>query len=1232
MTNGRIFPPHPPQEAESREGSRTRVTCGGVSGRWRRLRATFRAIAWVLFSQCLPLCEGAQPTTLTWTGAAGDNSVSNRLNWSPSQVPVAGDTLIFDGAAGLTPQLAANLTVAGLSFGSTAQAFVLGGAGIFTIGSGGIANGSTAGKTINNSLVLSASQTWNAASGSLLFGGAVNLQSNPLTTSGAQAITITGVISGSGALTHNGPGTLQFGGTAANTFTGITTVKGGELDLNKPAGVLAVAGNLTIGDGVGGANSDIVKLLAAGQIAATSTVLVHGSSGKLDLNGFDQTLGSLADTGTVAAGGSSVNLGAGTLTVGNTSSTIFSGTITGTGGLVKQGAGTLTLGGANVWTGLTTITEGTLQLGAAAAFPASGNLTIFGGTFDIRGQSPTVGSVIFGNGTGTAAAAISDSASVKGTVTLTGGIAFNGTAGFTFPPAQISTKIQLSPGIHSITNPNGIYSAAVAYDVIFGGVVSGTGGISKDGPSADFWIALNAANTYTGVTNVTTGNLYLGVANAVPQFSAVTVDPTGILNLNPPVTQYGLSAGSYSQSIGSLAGGGSVTLGSATLTTGNDGTSTAFSGVISGTGGFAKVGAGTQTLSGANTFTGTTVISGGIVNVTGALVTSAVTVNGGGALGGSGDGTATGIIGGPAKTSGGIVTVAGGATAATRGAIDLTDGAIGIFTIGGNSTGAGTVTLTLGGAAGAGSVLKFDMSATGTDRLVVLQKVQVNAGGVSIGLNPLSGTVLAAGTYPLITYASDILTGTYTLGYPASYAGNNYALVHTATAENLVVTTVPVPAVAFWNGAQGTQWNSFAPATNVSNWATTAAGTANANQIPGAISDVFFSVASGATNLANTLGANFSVKSLTFTAGSASATLGGANTLTIGTGGITNASAAAQTLGTNIALGAAQTWTNNGGLLTLGGASISGAGLNLTTAGTGNFAISAALQTGAGSFIHTGSGTVTLTGANAFTGTTTISGGTLVAGNNIALGSGTQAVIFNGGALASNSDTRTLANPITVNPVAGNSITGSSSVTLSGAVGGTGRLTVNLASNAKTVTVNPAAANSFAPGMVRLNSGTLLLGGSDKMGDTTGIEFAGGALNTGGFSDQLGALVLAASSTLDFGTSNNSHLQFSSATWSGGTLSILNWTGNAFTSGNADQFLVTSSGPVDSGFLNQISFQGYQTGAIAFDRGAGLYEIVPVPEPTTIFGASALVAFVFWRERRRIGRVFRNGGSRRQDR
>src|SRR5262245_28649104 len=119
-------------------------------------------------------------------------------------------------------------------------------------------------------------------------------------------------------------------------------------------------------------------------------------------------------------------------------------------------------------------------------------------------------------------------------------------------------------------------------------------------------------------------------------------------------------AGDGNISAGSIAGAGNYYLGSNQLTVGSNNLSTTVSGVISdcgptglecsasgATGGrLTKVGSGTLTLAGANTYTGPTLVNGGILNVTGSLV-SAVSINSGGTL------TGIGTIGGLDVGSGG---------------------------------------------------------------------------------------------------------------------------------------------------------------------------------------------------------------------------------------------------------------------------------------------------------------------------------------------------------------------------------------------------------------------------------------------------------------------------------------------------------------------------------------------------------------------------------------------------
>jgi len=145
--------------------------------------------------------------------------------------------------------------------------------------------------------------------------------------------------------------------------------------------------------------------------------------------------------------------------------------------------------------------------------------------------------------------------------------------------------------------------------------------------------------------------LQAGAVNALSPFSAFTVTSGATLALN-----------NFNQSIGSLAGAGSVTLGAATLTSGNDNTSTTFSGVISGAGGLTKIGSGALMLSGISSYSGATAVNAGTLIVNGSIASSAVTVNSGATLSGTGTVGATTIASGGTFAPGnspGTMTVAG---------------------------------------------------------------------------------------------------------------------------------------------------------------------------------------------------------------------------------------------------------------------------------------------------------------------------------------------------------------------------------------------------------------------------------------------------------------------------------------------------------------------------------------------------------------------------------------------
>lgn len=153
----------------------------------------------------------------------------------------------------------------------------------------------------------------------------------------------------------------------------------------------------------------------------------------------------------------------------------------------------------------------------------------------------------------------------------------------------------------------------------FAGSISnanGTIGLTKVGTGTQ---TLSGANTHTGVTTVNAGTLVLSGGAAIADTGAVVMaDAAG--------AQLQLNA---SETIGSLAGGGvsggNVNVQGNTLTVGNA-SNTSFAGAISGTGGLTKVGAGTLTLSGANSYSGNTAVNAGVLSLSTASLADSSTV------------------------------------------------------------------------------------------------------------------------------------------------------------------------------------------------------------------------------------------------------------------------------------------------------------------------------------------------------------------------------------------------------------------------------------------------------------------------------------------------------------------------------------------------------------------------------------------------------------------------------
>jgi autotransporter-associated beta strand protein len=204
-------------------------------------------------------------------------------------------------------------------------------------------------------------------------------------------------------------------------------------------------------------------------------------------------------------------------------------------------------------------------------------------------------------------------------------------AGATLVVSNSSVGSLAGAGSVVTTGPGG--GLAFGYDntsTTFSGVISGPGGIDKHGSGTQ---TLGGQNTYTGgVTNINGGTLLLATDNALPS--------TADVNLTPGVgTTLGLGA-NHILTIAALRGGDStnnVKLGTGTLTIqDNEPSPNSFNGIISGTGSLVKTGSGTQLLGGNNTYTGSTTINGGTLEIDGSQSQSAVTVAAGAVLSGTG--------------------------------------------------------------------------------------------------------------------------------------------------------------------------------------------------------------------------------------------------------------------------------------------------------------------------------------------------------------------------------------------------------------------------------------------------------------------------------------------------------------------------------------------------------------------------------------------------------------------
>lgn len=267
------------------------------------------------------------------------------------------------------------------------QAFVNGDSVVFGAGNG------AAGTVTLTSSVTTPSITFQApGSGAYTLNGSTITLSSGVVTTHASA-TISSILGGSGGWTKAGSGTLTLSGSSANGITGTLSVQAGTLLLNKVPNSdsqlpQAITSSVTINLGNGSAPA-VLRLGRSHQISDTGTVLQFTGTGAqnsvFQLNGFQETVGSLRSSGGAGLIENSHASSAAMLTVANTVADTFSGVIQNGGAgvlhLAKTQTGKLTLTGTHTYTGSTTVANGTLELSAGGKLTATGELRLqTGGT------------------------------------------------------------------------------------------------------------------------------------------------------------------------------------------------------------------------------------------------------------------------------------------------------------------------------------------------------------------------------------------------------------------------------------------------------------------------------------------------------------------------------------------------------------------------------------------------------------------------------------------------------------------------------------------------------------------------------------------------------------------------------------------------------------------------------------------------------------------------------------
>ena len=845
--------------------------------------------------------------------------------------------------------------------------------------------------------------------------GIIDIASSTTLTAGdANDKEFSGVIQGAGNFSKSGSGTLTLSGT--NTYTGSTTIN---------AGTISVASSANLGATPGSADADNI-IFNGGTLNTTA----------------DFTLG--ANKGITMTGAGTIDIDAGTTLT-------YAGSITDSGVLTKSGTGTLSLSGTSDNSGGISVSAGTL-ISSSAEGLGSGTVTVDSGAslkIDSTTTKITVGNNLNIVGSGISGETNTGALLVDGLIDLTGKITISGDttitknyyiSGNSGPAGDYGDfTVNVSSG-NAIENTNAADSETVTFNIVGNSkgkiiledaisLAGASSGIIKQGYGE---LQLKSAdNSYSGSLTISQGSVRLSGSGALPSGSSLVMNG-GILYLDNSsnLTLSSLSGNSTSSLI-SLNSDGS----SQTLTIG-DSNNTTYAGRISDyamTNDYLtveKVGTGTLTLTGNNTWAGGSQISAGKIEIgnDASLGTGTITLNGGTL---SSNSTT-------ARTLDEAIAISASSILG-----DATN--TGKITLSGNSTFSGTNTLTansdieLSGSVDLGSATQTFSVASGKSATLsgAISSGAISKSGdgtliISADNDYASGTTVSAGTLR-VSGSGDLGTGSLTIG-----ASGSLDLRNTLSVASLEISGAGSGNRITNGDADGTTANLTVSGTSTLNGAVNTDGTQTYSGTTTLGSDVSLTgstvslaAISGGTNalaISGNLDLSGAASSLTTLSVSGTSDIG-ADVTTTGTQsytGTTTVSASSTLIGTEIS--AAAIALND----------------DLEIRNSNNSTLASVIS-GTGALTKSGSGALTLRGVNTFDGDLTVSAGTLYAG------------------LAADSGNQVIENNVTV-----------SGGTLSGGATIGGNVTV--------ATANLAPGNSI---------GTLTIDGNVTLGDnsTTTIEF-----------------------------------------------------------------------------------------------------------------------------------------------